>query len=867
MQKIYPFKFLDAYTAADKDIFFGRDTEIQDFYEMVFQTDLLLVYGASGTGKTSLIQCGLASRFQSHDWLALYIRRGTNLNASFERAIDEAGGKDTPQEDLDWLDEDWDSSEQPKASAKTLSPLARKFKTIYLHHFRPIYLIFDQFEELYILGSKDEQAQFVETVKEILRLEQPIKIIFSIREEYLGYLYEFEKAVPELLRKKLRVEPMNLDKVRNVLLGIHQLKNTQIRLEEGKETALAEQIFDKIKGKEKTLTIQLPYLQVFLDKLYLNITEDESRKTDTTFTLEALGQMGDIDNVLRDFLEEQASKIAKNLAQKPETIWKILSPFVTLEGTKEPLNEAQLVQKLPAMDTKLISSTIKAFADSRILRFLENEELYEIAHDSLAKQIAEKRSDEEIAILEVQRLIRTQTSVKAEAREYFTERQLSFVEPYLPKMALAPAESEWIAQSRQHIQAQKEKEQQRQEKELKRQRAIIAIVSVAAVISLLLAAFALWQKSEAGKALTNVVTFLMQDAVSTRSVGDYAEADKIAEKAYSIGENKEAVNRYYFEMGFVYALADSLSYANELLSRADIPPIKKYQDLATANPSLYDSVYQKYFGKYIKVEAGTFVMGDTSMGYTEHPVSLDAFQMASTEVTVAQYFAYCLQTKIPRPSTPSYAWHEDKPIVNVSYYDALRYANWRSKQDGKKTSYRFYMGEDYHEVTADSTNYYSYNFDSVACDLKAGGYRLPTEAEWEYAARGGHKANQLTKAHGGKDYLYSGSDSIAYIAWYDANSDTLTNISQAQKVALKAPNALGLYDMSGNVFEWCEDWYDAEFYEKSAGAKNPHNKNRADYIVLRGGSWNSDAYYSRVANRNNSDPDGRNGYYGFRLIL
>jgi len=92
MQKKYPFKFLDAYTREDADIFFGREAEVDALYEMVFQTDLLLVYGASGTGKTSLIQCGLASKFQSHDWLALNIRRGSDLNEALEKALVQAGG-------------------------------------------------------------------------------------------------------------------------------------------------------------------------------------------------------------------------------------------------------------------------------------------------------------------------------------------------------------------------------------------------------------------------------------------------------------------------------------------------------------------------------------------------------------------------------------------------------------------------------------------------------------------------------------------------------------------------------------------------------------------------------------------------------
>src|SRR3954463_13140916 len=105
--KRYPFKFLDAYNKEDTDIFFGCDEEIEILYEMIFQTSILLIYGASGTGKTSLIQCGLASKFQSHDWLALTIRRGSNINAAFEKALADAGGGESAaeQDDMGWLEE------------------------------------------------------------------------------------------------------------------------------------------------------------------------------------------------------------------------------------------------------------------------------------------------------------------------------------------------------------------------------------------------------------------------------------------------------------------------------------------------------------------------------------------------------------------------------------------------------------------------------------------------------------------------------------------------------------------------------------------------------------------------------------------
>ena len=482
--KKYPFKFLDAYNSEDTAIFFGRDEEIDALYEMVFQSPILLVYGASGTGKTSLIQCGLASRFQSHDWLALLIRRGSNINESLEKALSDAGGKSTDTEDLDWLNEVMDEQETMPAN-KTVSLLEKSFKAIYLNSFRPIYLIFDQFEELFILGTKLEQTKFIETVKEILQVKQPVKMIFSIREEYLGHLNAFERAVPQLLRKKLRVEPMNLDKVRQVIVGATSFENSNVRLQKGETNEIAEGIFDKIKGDAKTLTIQLPYLQVFLDKFYLEVTNDETRSKEAVFSTETLNKIGDIGDVMRNFLEEQVTGISMKLSMEypkltVETVWKILSPFATLEGTKEPIKKSNLYERLPGLELTLIDAVIEALINSRILRYSDDVAVYEIAHDSLAKPIAEKRSDEEIALLEIRRLIKSQVNVQPEVREYFTEKQLLFIEPYLNKFKVSEEEQDWIIKSRDNV--DKLKKVRLLEEEKKRKEKAKRIITTSAVI-------------------------------------------------------------------------------------------------------------------------------------------------------------------------------------------------------------------------------------------------------------------------------------------------------------------------------------------------------------------------------------------------
>ena len=141
-----PFKFLDSYTLADREIFFGRNQDITDLYRRVFESKILLVYGVSGTGKSSLINCGLASRFDDSDWLPLNVRRGSNIIESLNEAFDK----------------------QVLTPLKKNLSVSEKLQSIYLDHFKPVYLIFDQFEELFIFGSDDEKTGFIKLIKEIV---------------------------------------------------------------------------------------------------------------------------------------------------------------------------------------------------------------------------------------------------------------------------------------------------------------------------------------------------------------------------------------------------------------------------------------------------------------------------------------------------------------------------------------------------------------------------------------------------------------------------------------------------------------------------------------------------------------------------
>ncbi len=215
--------------------------------------------------------------------------------------------------------------------------------------------------------------------------------------------------------------------------------------------------------------------------------------------------------------------------------------------------------------------------------------------------------------------------------------------------------------------------------------------------------------------------------------------------------------------------------------------------------------------RMVAVDGGTFQMGSETGDSDEkpvHEVKLNSFSIGQTEVSQELWEAVM-------NTNPSNWKGLMLPVERVSWNDCQTFITKLNSLTGQQ-------------------------------------FRLPTEAEWEYAARGGNQS---------KGYTYSGSNNIGDVAWYDSNSGSKTH-----EVATKAPNELGIYDMTGNVWEWCQDWYASSYYSSSL-IINPKGPSSGSHRVRRGGSWLNTAENCHCANRDGSTPDYTSDGLGFRLAL
>ncbi len=227
-------------------------------------------------------------------------------------------------------------------------------------------------------------------------------------------------------------------------------------------------------------------------------------------------------------------------------------------------------------------------------------------------------------------------------------------------------------------------------------------------------------------------------------------------------------------------------------------------------------------GTHPMPESFVFVAGGTVAGITVSDFYLDKYQLTQVEYQA-----------VMGTNPSNFGGNPNHPVERVSWFKAIEYCNRRSMQEGLTPCYSYSTFGTSPDNWPSGWNTDSANHVNVSCDFSAIGYRLPRESEWEYAARGG------LQTHG---YTYSGSNNIDEVAWYGNNDPYGT-----KAVGIKLPNELGLYDMSGNVWEWCWDIY--------SGSGR----------VVRGGGWDSGANYCTVTDRNVNDATSGNGSIGFRV--
>lgn len=268
--------------------------------------------------------------------------------------------------------------------------------------------------------------------------------------------------------------------------------------------------------------------------------------------------------------------------------------------------------------------------------------------------------------------------------------------------------------------------------------------------------------------------------------------------------------RTYPNGRFIPEARDAIARLKGQTINSPVKPEKAPRETKFNIPKLHFTPPEMVF-----VKGGTFEMGDKEWTNTQpiHTVSLQDFYIGKYPLKVADYKIYCELTKTKIPNPPSWGWQDEHPMVRVSLKDIRKYCNWLSKETGEK-------------------------------------YHIPTEAEWEFAARGGNDS---------KGYRYAGSNRVDQIGWYRGNSNKRTH-----SLGQKFPNELGIYDMSGNVWEWCRDQWQKN-YQNAISDGSAWESGGGTFRVIRGGSWNDDAVNLRATYRGSDNPGYGYNYLGFRL--
>lgn len=514
-----PFKFLDSYQKADADVFFGREEETRALYKALSGVKQLLVYGSSGSGKTSLVECGLRNQFSDADWFAITIRRGNNINASVFNDINKA------------LDVKIKIDPLTDMPVDTQIEFGQAVEKLFAKRYQPVYLLFDQFEELLISGDTGEKKIFFTYLNNLINYKVPCRIMLIMREEFIGHLSEFEPLCPSLFQHRFRVEKMGRKNVEDVIYQILEAKKYRAFFNAKDSHGLAESILSKLPDKRKE--IELSHVQVFLGELWDRAQAAKNNNALPVLTADLVHDDDNLEAVLESFLKKQMTDLEKDYGERVPL--ELLAAMISERFTKLQLSETAIKADLEhkkVISNKPASELLKKLEHRRIIRAIKvgDETQYEISHDVLALVVGQNLTEE----MKMREKAGDIYKVYGERQGLFTQDDIDYLRPFQQSLSY-PAELQTrIDESIAAIKKQREQELAKTRKRLRTVYGLLGGALLALIAAVILGISAKNAKNEAEDAKNQVNRTLEKERGLNAELSTLFQKSKTSDSIKSI---------------------------------------------------------------------------------------------------------------------------------------------------------------------------------------------------------------------------------------------------------------------------------------------------------------------------------------------
>ncbi|MBL7793189.1 MAG: SUMF1/EgtB/PvdO family nonheme iron enzyme [Saprospiraceae bacterium] len=848
-EKSYRYPGVQPFSSDQQRIFFGRQDDTQRLLSLMLQERLCVLFGKSGHGKSSLLNAGIIPALAekgkkgNRRYVPVTVRFNTWTPQDTQTLYDKFVfhlGKAMADAGMTGVAGKTGTAGMAKDETRKFASLPNSLwgimKKWNIAEGTGIVLLFDQFEEFFSY-PQEQQSAFKEQLAELLYVDYPqflednedrldpeyaaflaektdVRALLSIRADRLSDLDRLKDRLPAILHKRYELRALDTEQARQAVVGPAGEPGDGYRSPAfAYDEAALLTILRELTGREGA---EAGRIEAFL--LQIVCASIEKRVTERGLATVREPDLPDFDTVFDDYYQDRIGELPQSERAPARRVLEqglLLVDPQSGEGRRLSRDAGELAQAFQ-VSPALLENLERTYLLRREVNSLGSFS-YELSHDTLIGPVLKARKAQE-AVEEAERLEQERIDAETRAREAEEKaaeekRKAEEAERLKNEAIRARRRATWFAW-------------------------VTFSVSIVAIIAFYKARTALRDQQAALK-VVGWMTLMEADTFIKKM--DYESAYLYLNSATMITAISEEVSNALLEMAFFYAETNQLERAWGVLDTAyqiinrDLV-IKNGDRLAAReairhlNPQRDSFLQARYFPVMIDIQGRTDTIGSGNGNEKFFVVTLSDYQLAESEITWWQYNLYCAATGTAPPEKPGWGGEGDNPVVNVSWYNAVAYAGWLSDREGLPQAVN------------------CRDEDNCSLDLQAKSYRLPTEAEWEFAARGG------------TNITYAGCDQesdLPDFAWYFKNSG-----SRTRPVKTRRPNIMGLYDMSGNVWEWCWDWHGG--YPTEAKV-NPIGPEMGPYRVLRGGAWHNNAVVCRVANRPVVYSDDLYGSYGFRL--